>query len=116
MRILLDGRCISNIDFNSVQWSAVQLAGIERIEILRGTGAVLYGDGTSVRVINSLTRSPQAATLEALRRIGSFSTREGQLFGSYAAGQFGTNASSHGSTSDGSRANNRIEQQNNPAN
>lgn len=113
--ILLDGRRISDIDLSGVQWSAVPLAGIERIEILRGTGAVLYGDGASAGVINIVTRSPlkQGAMLEAFGRVATFNTREGQLYGNHASGNFGINASVYGYTSEGYRANNRNEQQNN---
>jgi iron complex outermembrane receptor protein len=115
--ILLDGRRVTDIDLTSVQWSAIPLAGVERIEILRGTGAVLYGDGASAGVINIVTRSPlkQGPALEAFGRAASFNTREGQLYGSYASGGFGINASVYGFTSDGYRANNRNEQQNNTA-
>ncbi len=113
--ILLDGRRISDIDLSGVQWAAVPLAGIERIEILRGTGAVLYGDGASAGVINIVTRSPlkQGATLEAFGRAATFNTREGQIYANQASGNFGINASAYGYASDGYRANNRNEQQNN---
>jgi iron complex outermembrane receptor protein len=116
--ILLDGRRITDIDLSSVQWAAVPLSGIERIEILRGSGAVLYGDGASAGVINIITRSPlkQGATLEAFGRIASFNTVEGQLYANHASGDFGINASVYGFASDGFRANNRNEQQNNTAN
>ncbi len=116
--ILLDGQRITDIDLSSVQWAAIPLAGIERIEILRGTGAVLYGDGASAGVINIVTRSPlkQGAALEAFGRAATFNTREGQLYGSYVSGNFGINASIYGFASEGYRANNRNEQQNNTAN
>jgi iron complex outermembrane receptor protein len=116
--ILLDGRRLTDIDLTTVQWAAVPLVGIERIEILRGTGAVLYGDGASAGVINIVTRSPlkQGTSLEAFGRAATFNTREGQLYGSHASGSFGINASVYGFTSDGYRANNRNEQQNNTAN
>ena len=115
--ILLDGRRITDIDLTSVQWSAIPLAGIERIEILRGTGAVLYGDGASTGVINIVSRSPlkEGPNLEAFGRAATFNTREGQLYGSYASGNLGINASTYGYASDGYRANNRNEQQNNTA-
>src|SRR3954465_12315815 len=45
--ILLDGRRLNDFDLSGVQWSAIPLASVERIEILRGTGAVLYGDNAS---------------------------------------------------------------------
>jgi iron complex outermembrane receptor protein len=120
--ILLDGRRITDIDLTSVQWAAIPLAGIERIEVLRGTGAVLYGDGASAGVINIVTRSPlkQGAALEVFGRAATFDTQEGQAYASYvtqnAAGNFGINASVYGFASDGYRANNRNEQQNNTAN
>ncbi|MEK6245822.1 MAG: TonB-dependent receptor, partial [Pseudomonadota bacterium] len=115
--IVLDGRRITDIDLSSVQWSAIPLAGIERIEILRGTGAVLYGDGASTGVINIVTRSPlrQGAVLEAFGRAATFNTREGQLYGSHTSGNFGINASVYGFTSDGYRVNNRNQQHNNTA-
>jgi len=116
--ILLDGRRITDIDLTSVQWSAIPLAGIERIEILRGAGAVLYGDGASAGVINIITRSPlkQGATLEVLGRAATFDTKEGQIYGSYVKDNFGINASVYSFNSDGYRANNRNEQWNNTAN
>jgi iron complex outermembrane receptor protein len=116
--ILLDGRRITDIDLSSVQWSAIPLAGIERIEILRGTGAVLYGDGASAGVVNIVTRSPLKAgtRVEALGRAGTFDTLEGQLYGSHANARFGLNASVYGYSSDGYRANNRNEQQNSTLN
>src|SRR5258706_11636520 len=115
--VLLDGRRVTDIDLSSVQWAAIPLAGIERIEVVRGAGAVLHGDGASAGVVNIVTRSPlkQGAALEAFGRAATFGTREGQLYGSATSGNFGINASVYGLSSDGYRANNRNEQQNNTA-
>jgi iron complex outermembrane receptor protein len=116
--ILLDGRRLSDIDLSSVQWSAVPISSIERIEILRGTGSVLYGDGASAGVINIVTRSPlkPGAHAEMYGRVGSHNTLESQLTGSVASESFGFNASVYGFSSDGYRANNRNEQTNYSAN
>ncbi len=116
--ILLDGRRITDIDLTSVQWAAFPLAGIERIEILRGAGAVLYGDGATAGVINIVTRSPLklGKALEAFGRAATFDTHEGQLYASAAQGNFGVNASVYGYASNGYRVNNRNEQQNNTLN
>ena len=120
--ILVDGRRVSDIDLTSVQWAAIPLAGVERIEILRGTGAVLYGDGASAGVINIVTRSPLklGTALEAFGRTATFNTQEGQVYASYVSripgANFGINASVYGFSSDGYRANNRNEQHNNAAN
>ena len=116
--ILLDGRRITDIDLSSVQWSSVPLSSIERIEILRGTGSVLYGDGASAGVINIVTRSPLQPGVHAEMhgRIGSYNTLESQFTGSVATERFGFNASVYGFSSDGYRLNNRNEQTNYTAN
>ncbi|HEY9447078.1 MAG TPA: TonB-dependent receptor plug domain-containing protein, partial [Burkholderiales bacterium] len=41
--ILVDGRSVVDLDLSGVQWSALPLTAIERIEIMRGAGSVLYG-------------------------------------------------------------------------
>jgi iron complex outermembrane receptor protein len=116
--ILLDGRRLNDFDLSGVQWSSIPLAGIERIEIMRGTGAVLYGDAASAGVVNIVTRSPlkEGQSVELLGRVASYNTLEGQAYGSFARGGFGINGSVYGYTSDGYRANNRNEQQNNTLN
>jgi iron complex outermembrane recepter protein len=116
--ILLDGRRLNDFDLSGVQWSAIPLSGIERIEILRGTGAVLYGDAASAGVVNIVTRSPlkQDRALELLGRVASYNTVEGQAYGSAASGSVGLNGSVYGYTSDGYRAHNRNEQQNSTLN
>jgi iron complex outermembrane recepter protein len=116
--ILLDGRRLNDFDLSGVQWSAVPIASIERIEILRGMGAVLYGDSASAGVVNIVTRSPlrRGKDLEAFGRAGSYDTLEGQLYASAAGERLGVNGSVYGYASDGYRANNRNEQQNNTLN
>ena len=116
--ILLDGRRLNDFDLSGVQWSAIPLSAIERVEVLRGTGAVLYGDAASAGVVNVVTRSPlrQGRSLELFGRAGSYDTVEGQLYGSLARGDLGVNASVYGFASDGYRQNNRNEQQNTAAN
>lgn len=74
--ILLDGRPLNDIDMTDVQWSAVPLAQIDRIEILRGAGAVQYGAGASAGVIHIITRQPRGNDAEAVigASAGSFDT------------------------------------------
>jgi iron complex outermembrane receptor protein len=116
--ILLDGRRLNDFDLSGVQWSAIPLVSIDRIEILRGTGAVLYGDTASAGVVNIVTRSPleQGRTAQAYGRVASYGTFEGQLYGSAANERLGVNGSVYGYTSQGYRANNRNQQQNNTLN
>lgn len=112
--ILLDGRRLNDFDLSGVQWSSIPIASIERIEILRGTGSVLYGDAASSGVINIITRSPlkQGLSAEVLGRIASYDTFERQLYGGYGGEKLGVNGSVYGYGSDGYRRNNRNEQEN----
>lgn len=53
--ILVDGLRVNPIDMGSIIWSAIPLESVERIEIIRGSGTVLYGDGATGGVINIIT-------------------------------------------------------------
>jgi iron complex outermembrane receptor protein len=112
--ILVDGRRVSDIDLSGVQWPALPLSALERIEIVRGGGSVLYGDGATAGVINIITRSPAAAangvTVQA--KTGSYSTTETQLNANYFSSQAGFNLSASNFESDGYRANNHNRQTN----
>jgi iron complex outermembrane receptor protein len=55
--ILLDGRRLNENELASTRLSAIPLASIERIEILRGSGSVLYGGGATGGTIHIITRS-----------------------------------------------------------
>ena len=116
--ILLDGRRLNDFDLSGVQWPAIPLASIERVEIVRGAGGVLYGDGATAGIVNIVTRSPltPGKGLEVLGRVASYDTLEGQVYASYGSPRFGINGSVYGFESDGYRANNRNEQQNNTLN
>ncbi len=112
--ILVDGRRVNDIDLSGVQWSTVPLSAIERIEIVRGSGAVLYGDGATSGVINIITRPASArksgATLEA--RTGSYDTHEWQLSGNVAGANAGLGVQAGHLESAGYRDNNRNRQSN----
>jgi iron complex outermembrane receptor protein len=116
--ILLDGRRLNDFDLSGVQWSAIPLSNVQRIEILRGSGAVLHGDGASAGVINIVTRSPlkRGPRLEAYGRVASFDTFEGQVYGSLVNDALGVNATLYGYTSNGYRDNNQNDQRNATAN
>jgi iron complex outermembrane receptor protein len=106
--ILLDGRRLSDNDLSGVQWSAIPLAAIERIEIVRGSGAVQFGDGATTGVINIITKSPaKIGNLAVVQgRAGSYDTQEGQLYANYFSGNLGFNLIASGLRSDGYRENN----------
>ena len=56
--VLVDGRRVNEIDLSGVDWMQIPLGQIERIEIVRGAGSVLYGDNAVGGVINIITKVP----------------------------------------------------------
>ncbi len=57
--VLVDGRRVNEIDLSGVDWSQIPLDQVERIEIVRGPGSVLYGDNAVGGVINIITKKPE---------------------------------------------------------
>jgi len=45
--VLIDGRRVNEIDLSGVDWTQIPVDQIERIEIVRGSGSVLYGDNAA---------------------------------------------------------------------
>jgi iron complex outermembrane receptor protein len=57
--VLVDGRRVNEIDLSGVDWTQIPLDQVERIEIVRGPGSVLYGDNAVGGVINIITKKPE---------------------------------------------------------
>lgn len=71
--ILLDGRRLNPPDMAQIEWLQIPLENIERIEIIRGSNTVLYGDNAVGGVINIITKKGQGKpTLTISPVFGSF--------------------------------------------
>ncbi len=111
--VLLDGQQLNDIELTSIRWSAIPLASIERIEIVNGSGAVLYGGGATGGTINIITKRPgKKIQGDAGVGLGSYSTREWQLAISGAGERTGMRVTASGLNSSNYRANNDIAQKN----
>jgi iron complex outermembrane receptor protein len=85
MLVLVDGRTVYSPVFSGVFWDAqdILLADVERIEVIRGPGAALWGSNAVNGVINIITKTAiktQGATLTA---------GGGNVEGGYGAAQYG---------------------------
>jgi iron complex outermembrane receptor protein len=81
LQVLIDGRSVYSPIGGGVLWNdlPVQIQDIERIEIVRGPNAALYGPNAGLGVVNIITRAPTkpfAASATGLG--GSLDTRLGQ--------------------------------------
>lgn len=76
--VLVDGVRLSENELATAQLNSIPLDAIERIEIVRGGGAVLYGGGASAGTINVITRRarPGEAGAYGSLRGGGYGTRE----------------------------------------
>lgn len=89
--ILVNGVRISENESASAVLSSIPLEAIERIEIMRGSGAVLYGGGATAGTINIVTRSAnrQGVSGSVSLGFGAHDTRDFQAGFSVGAGSLG---------------------------
>lgn len=70
--VLLDGQRLNSVDSSNIQWAAIPLQALERIEVIRGGGSVLYGDRASGGVINLITDKSGRPAASATATLGSY--------------------------------------------
>lgn len=110
--LLVNGQRLSENELVSARLSSIPLDSIERIEILRGAGAVLYGGGATGGTINIITRSPLAAQPggNVSLALGSHALRDARASLNAGSGAWGLNLHVQRRESDNYRDNNRSEQ------
>ncbi len=78
--VLLDGIPINDPFFGYVQWNRVPMENIERVEVVRGASASLWGNYAMGGVINIVTRVPGKQQFGASGGGGSYGTYRGDGF------------------------------------
>ena len=73
--VLVDGRRVNSTDLSGVDWYQIPKELVERIEILKSSGSVLYGDNAAGGVINIITK----------KSVKPYGVKLEQKAGSYAA-------------------------------
>lgn len=108
--VLLDGQRLNPVDLGSLTWSAIPLESIQRIEIVRGSGAVLYGDRAVGGVINIITDKSGKPQASASATAGEYGYR--QLTGHLAGGTDTVtfNVYANAADANGFRRNNQADQ------
>jgi iron complex outermembrane receptor protein len=108
--VLLDGVRISENEQAPVNWSAIPFSAIDRIEILRGGGSVLYGSGTTGGTINIITKAPRSGERsgEVYGGVGTYTTGEARIGANLAGRDGGLRLNAGHYESDNYRDNNRV--------
>ncbi|MCW5623299.1 MAG: TonB-dependent receptor [Burkholderiales bacterium] len=112
--ILLNGQRISENELVPADLAAISLGSVERIEIQRGSGAVLYGSGATGGTINVITRGPAAGDRSADVRAtaGNYGTFGAGAGFSVGSDQLGASFQISRLDSDNYRRNNDLRQEN----
>jgi iron complex outermembrane receptor protein len=109
--VLVDGFRLNSVDMSGPNLSTLSLAQIERIEILRGPGSVLYGDNAVGGVINIITRNARGAepSLNAAVTYGSFDSTSASANFQGSKGMLSMDLTGQYSNTDGYRDNGDLE-------
>ncbi|HEY2752499.1 TonB-dependent receptor [Phenylobacterium sp.] len=83
--VLLDGVPLNDPFQGYVQWNRVPLETIDRVEVVRGGGATLWGNYAMGGVVNILTRAPDRNELILQGGGGSYGTYRGDAYGGLVA-------------------------------
>jgi len=74
--VLLNGRRLNDVDLQGANLAAIPLDSIAQIEIVHGSGTVLYGDNAVSGVINIVTKNGYDGEQTKLKlQVGSFQTK-----------------------------------------
>ncbi|WP_372518936.1 TonB-dependent receptor plug domain-containing protein [Candidatus Ruminimicrobiellum ovillum] len=85
--VLVDGRPVNDIGTGGgADFTAIPASMIERVEIIRGSGAALYGTGAFGGVINVITKkaTPLTPNVNPYFSYGTFNTINAGITGAYA--------------------------------
>lgn len=84
---LIDGRPVTTPQDGETDFNRIPLSNIERIEVLRGPAASIYGAGAVGGVINIITKSgTEDMHTEVMGKFGSFSTKLSSVSHGYKIG------------------------------
>ena len=107
--VIVDGLRLNEADLTSAGLSSIPIASVHRIEVLRGSGAVLYGEGATGGVIVITTKAgigtQRVNTAQVYAAGGNMGQRETRASATLASGGFSADVAASDRDSDGHRQN-----------
>jgi iron complex outermembrane receptor protein len=111
--VIVDGLRFNEADLSAPRLSAIPIESVERIEVLRGSGAVLYGEGATGGVIVITTKAgagrQRANSASVYAGAGTYNLRDVRANATVGAGGFSLDVSGQKRDSDNHRDNFRSE-------
>lgn len=111
--VIVDGLRVSEADLGGTRLAGIPIESVERIEVLRGSGAVLYGEGATGGVIVVTTKAgvgkDRRNTASVYGAAGSYGLRDLRASATVAAGGFSLDAAAQKREADNHRDNFRSE-------
>jgi iron complex outermembrane receptor protein len=107
--VVVDGIRISEADLGGTRLAGIAIDSVERIEVIRGSGAVLYGEGATGGVIVITTKAgggtARANQADVYAAAGSYGVRELRGTGTVTAGNFSLDVAANRRDADNHRDN-----------
>ncbi len=76
MLILVDGERLAGETYGDVDYSRINMADVERIEVVKGAGSTLYGSNALGGVVNIITKNPvKDLSVSASARFSEYNTQ-----------------------------------------
>jgi len=102
MLFLIDGERLAGETQGDIDYSRINMADIQRIEVVKGAGSTLYGSNALGGVINIITKDPaDKFNLSSSSRFSNYNTQNYQLSVGSKLGKFSTQTSSVFNYTDG---------------
>ncbi|HWH83498.1 MAG TPA: TonB-dependent receptor [Burkholderiaceae bacterium] len=109
--VIVDGIRINEADLGGTRLAGIPIDAVERIEVIRGSAAVLYGEGATGGAIVITTKAGRGAARQSQADVyaaaGSFGLREARASATLATGGFSLDATASKRDTDNDRDNYR---------
>jgi outer membrane receptor for ferrienterochelin and colicins len=94
MLFLVDGERLAGDTYGDIDYSRINMANIERIEVVKGASSTLYGSNALGGVVNIITKTPATPFgLSASARFSRYNTQNHRLSVGSKLGNFSTQTS-----------------------